>query len=106
MSVTAIWTKPLARRTLPRVCTSADRKRERVEISWVTEKGGLHDPTSPKNAGGTPAACLFRSYRKNLRSHRPRLCGVFPPLTGQAGAGTDPPIPGVSVSKQKVVDGE
>jgi hypothetical protein len=27
----------------------------RVEISWVTEKGGLYDPTSPKNAGRTPA---------------------------------------------------
>ena len=51
-----IWTKPLAQRTLPRVCTSADRERERVEISWVTEIGGLHDPTSTKNAGGTPGS--------------------------------------------------
>jgi Phage integrase, N-terminal SAM-like domain len=48
MSEIEIWTKPLARRTLPRVRASADRERERVDISWVTEKGGLHDPTSPK----------------------------------------------------------
>jgi hypothetical protein len=25
----------------------------RVEISWVIEKGGLYNPTSPKNAGRT-----------------------------------------------------
>ena len=28
---------------------------ETAEISWVTEKGGLHDPTSSKNARGTRA---------------------------------------------------
>lgn len=47
-----------ARQTLPRVRMSADgegAREYRVEISWVTEKGGLYDPTSPKNAGRTPA---------------------------------------------------
>ena len=42
-----------------------------VEISWVTEKGGPHDPTMQKDAGRTPASQLFPSYRKNLRSYRP-----------------------------------
>ena len=80
-------------------------ERERVEISWVTEKGGLYDPTSPKNAGRTPATSLRVSYRKHVHPDRPRFRSVFPPSAGQARAGTHPPIPGVSVSKQKVVAG-
>src|SRR5215813_12872987 len=98
-------TKPLSRRTLPRVCTSADREGERVQISWVTEKGGLHDPTSAKNAGRTPATSLRLSYRKHVRPDCPRLRSIFPPTTRQAGTGTHSPIPGISVSKQKVVTG-
>ena len=30
-----------------------------LAIAWVTEKGGLRDHTTQKNAGGTPAAQLF-----------------------------------------------
>jgi hypothetical protein len=53
MSVIEICTKPLTRRTLPRVRGSAVVE---VEISWFTEKGGPRDPTTPKDAGGTPAS--------------------------------------------------
>src|SRR5208283_4195299 len=55
MSVIGICTKPLARRTLPRVRGSAVGEGLRQEVSWVTEKGGPRDPTTPKDAGGTPA---------------------------------------------------
>src|SRR5262249_7575390 len=37
---------------------------ERVEIRLGHRKGGLHDPTSAKNAGRTPATSLLVSYRK------------------------------------------
>ena len=55
MSEIGICTKPLARRTLPRVRGSAVGEGLRQEVSWVTEKGGPRDPTTPKDAGGTPA---------------------------------------------------
>jgi hypothetical protein len=45
----------------------ADRKRERVEISWVTEKGGLYDPTSPKNAGRLVRRSVFQNDHYVLR---------------------------------------
>jgi hypothetical protein len=43
MSVMAIWTKLLARRTLPRVRGSAVVEGLKKEVSWVTEKGGPCD---------------------------------------------------------------
>ena len=45
----AIWTKPLSRRTLPRVRGPAFRGG--FEISWVTGKGGPSEPTTSKDAG-------------------------------------------------------
>jgi hypothetical protein len=55
MSEIAMWTKPLARRTLPRARRSAVEEGLKEEVSWATEKGGPCDPTTPKNAGRTPA---------------------------------------------------
>src|ERR1700721_2874669 len=82
MSVTAIWTKPLARRTLPRVRGPAFGKE--FEISWVTGKGGPSDPTTSKDAGRTPASQLLLSYRNRLHSCRPRLRGAFPAVSGSS----------------------
>src|ERR1700723_1691772 len=99
MSVTAIWTKPLARRTLPRVRGAAFG--EEFEISWVTGKGGPSDPTTSKDAGRTPASQLLLSYRNRLHSCRPRLRGAFPPVARQTRARAYPAVSGSSVPDQE-----
>jgi hypothetical protein len=72
-----------------------------MEISWITEKGGPCDPTTQKDAGGTPASQLVSSYRKNLRPHRLRVRGAFPPVARQAGTGANPSVPGLSGPDQE-----
>jgi hypothetical protein len=69
-----------------------------MEISWITEKGGPCDPTTQKDAGGTPASQLVSSYRKAAGNHgRQRggallnaaAFGITPRIT--PGTGSVPP---------------
>src|SRR5208337_3905387 len=77
-------TKPLARRTLPRWLNPVIRGTPRGvaikvvnDITWVIEKGGLYDPFTQDDAGGTPASQLRPIHHPVLPAGRRRLRGLF-----------------------------
>src|ERR1700758_991084 len=86
-------------------CSKIGRDGGIERLIWITEKGGPRDPTTQQDAGGNPASQLLPSYRKNLRSHRPRFCGIFSPATGQTRARANSAVSGSSVPDQEVGPG-
>jgi hypothetical protein len=67
MSALAICTKPLARRV--RVLWRLDRV--------LDTEGGIHDPSTPTHAGGSPATELLRTHSPPLHPHRCRVRNVL-----------------------------
>src|SRR5271157_5313161 len=76
----ATRTKPLARRTLPRMANPA--LLGVADVVWVTEKGDSCDPSTPDDAGRTSASELLEEHDPLLLAGGSELCPPFWQVTG------------------------